>query len=141
MIFNESIMRQLETSLRKLHIMKSPMTLTTVSIRDYPQKSKHLRLQIIKKWKNNKLSGFDYWDTWDLWPPGLTSGIGWLQIPLPPGHRAVDWTIQLRWPMEMNQVICIGDTIKDMGCYGDPSAGIDGERCVHQHYHITPHLG
>ena len=40
----------------------------------------------------------------------------------------------------MNQVLCIGDTIKDMGCYGDPSAGVDGERCVNQHYHITPHF-
>ena len=89
------------------------------------------------------LSGFDYFDTWEIIfppPPGKSAGIGHLEIPLPKGYRAKDWTIQLRWPMEMHEVVCYTDTVTDMGCYGDLSAGLDGQTCTLQHFHVTPHF-
>merc|ERR1712046_406259 len=62
------------------------------------------------------------------------SGVGPLEIPLEEGHRAKDWTIQLRWPHEMIEVQCFSDKVTTMDCGG-------AEDCpMESHHHITPHF-
>ena len=46
------------------------------------------------------------------------AGVGPLEIPLEEGHRAKDWTIQLRWPVSMNNVDCFSDKIVEKDCGG-----------------------
>ena len=46
------------------------------------------------------------------------AGVGPLEIPLEEEYRAKDWTIQLRWPVSMNDVECFSDKIVEMDCGG-----------------------
>ena len=46
------------------------------------------------------------------------AGVGPLEIPLEEDYRAKDWTIQLRWPVSMNDVECFSDKIVEMDCGG-----------------------
>ena len=77
-------------------------------------------------------SGFGYWSVWNDTEPGTYAGVGHLEIPLPPGYRAKDWTVQLRWPLELEKIQCFTDAIRMKDC--------DGAGCTNVHYHITPHF-
>lgn len=46
------------------------------------------------------------------------AGVGPLEIPLEEDYRAKDWTIQLRWPVSMNDVECFSDKIVEKDCGG-----------------------
>ena len=46
------------------------------------------------------------------------AGVGPLEIPLEEDYRAKDWTIQLRWPVSMNDVECFSDKIVEQDCGG-----------------------
>ena len=67
----------------------------------------------------NVISGFAYFASWNSTFPTLEmAGVGPLEIPLEEGHRAKDWTIQLRWPVSMNNVDCFSDKIVEKDCGG-----------------------
>ena len=84
-------------------------------------------------------SGFWYNTTkYETFPYPHNAGTGNVTIALPEGYRANGWTIQLRWPMQMEAVICWVDTIEEQTCGGDPTNSIDGVSCKGQHYHIKP---
>ena len=65
------------------------------------------------------ISGFAYFASWNsTFPQVEMAGVGPLEIPLEEDYRAKDWTIQLRWPVSMNDVECFSDKIVEKDCGG-----------------------
>merc|ERR1712131_184277 len=81
----------------------------------------------------NLTSGFGYWSVWNDTEPGTYAGVAHLEIPLPPGYRSKDWTVQLRRPLELEKIQCFTDAIRMKDCDG----ACEGTKI---HYHITPHF-
>ena len=88
------------------------------------------------------ISGFKYSKTEDTtWPPpSHLSGTGNVTIPLAEGYKARQWTIQLRWPLELMDLRCWENSAKEKDCGGDPTNSLNGETCSKQHYHMTAHF-
>ena len=63
-----------------------------------------------------------------------------MTIALPEGYTTNKWTIQFRWPLELNAMECFTNSLVEQDCGGDPTNSVDGETCVNQHYHLTPHF-
>ena len=88
------------------------------------------------------ISGFHYNTTWETpFPqPAHHGGAGNVTIPLPEGYIPKQWTIQLRWPLELMDLKCWANTAKEQNCGGDPTDSVDGVTCKKQHYHMTAHF-
>ena len=73
-----------------------------------------------------------YWSVWNDTAPGTYAGVSHIEIPLPDGYTAKDWTVQLRWPFELEKIQCFSAAMRMKDC--------DGAGCTKMHYHITPHF-
>ena len=88
------------------------------------------------------ISGFHYNTTWEtpFPPPSHHGGAGNVTIQLPEGYIPKQWTIQLRWPLELMDLKCWANSAKEQNCGGDPTDSVDGVTCKKQHYHMTAHF-
>ena len=90
----------------------------------------------------NLISGFKYAkiENTEWPPPSHLSGTGNVTIPLAEGYKAKQWTIQLRWPLELMDLRCWENSAREKDCDGDPTNSLNGETCLKQHYHLTAHF-